>query len=92
MSALMYTCHIINNAFLIIFILMPLNFLNYDGGDILNIYGYSTVALLIASLLLCALNKENLKTWIISAILSLVSLVVVMPLVFFYLFFGIPPK
>lgn len=88
----MYAFHIINNAFLIIFILFPLSFFNYDGGDVMDLYIKTSSILLIVSATLYLVNRKNLKTWLISLFLSLVSLLIVLPILFFFLFFGIPPK
>lgn len=88
----MYGLHVLNNVLLLILLFVPVPNFNYEGGDVMGLYIKTSSILLIASAILCLINKRNLKTWLISLSLSLVSLLIVLPILFFFLFFGIPPK
>ncbi|CAD7360818.1 MULTISPECIES: hypothetical protein [Staphylococcus] len=91
MRKTMYSFHILSNTLLVLFLFIPIPFLNYEGGDILSIYFQVSLILFVLSVTLYFLNQKNRKTWMISTILSILSILIVFPVVFFYLFFGIPP-
>lgn len=91
MRKAMYSFHILSNTLLILLLFIPIPFLNYEGGDILSFYFQVSLIVFVLSVILWVMNLKNRKTWMISTVLSSLSILIVFPVAFFYLFFGIPP-
>lgn len=62
----------------------------YDGGDVLTTHLEINVLIGILSLLLILFNKKNRNAWVLSVILALINILIIYPILFIYMFFGIP--
>ncbi|AJC95614.1 hypothetical protein [Staphylococcus hyicus] len=62
----------------------------YDGGDISIFHFEISLILLIISAVCYVFHKSKREDWLFSMGLAIFNLIVISPLIFFYLFFGIP--
>lgn len=62
----------------------------YDGGDISIFHFEISLILLIISSGCYVFHKSKREDWLFSMGLAIFNLIVISPLIFFYLFFGIP--
>lgn len=86
--------------YIIILIVVLMSFINpyydayfthvYDGGDISIYHLELSIILLVISVGGVIVHKREREAWLLSIGLAIFNVLVINPLIFFYVFFGLP--